>query len=49
MKDQSSEKIVSDPFNVRYTSTAFGHRKFEMIPDRNQKTELKVVYLEDFQ
>ena len=45
MKDQSSEKIVNDPFNVPLTSTLFGHRKFEMIPDGNQKKNLKLCNL----
>ena len=49
MKDQSSEKNSNNPFIVRYTSAPFRHRKIEMIPDGKQKTELKVVYLQDFQ
>ena len=49
MKDEFLEKVKNDPFNVRFTSTPVKHGKFEMIPHANQKTELKVVKLREFQ
>ena len=41
MNRQPFEEFENDPFIVRYTSTPFRHRKFEMIPDGNQKKNLK--------
>ena len=49
MKDQFLEKIKKDPFRIRFTSTHFKLRKFELIPHGNQKTDLRVVKLEGFQ
>ena len=49
MKDEFLQKVKNDPFIVRFTSTPFKHGNSEMIPHGNQKTELKVVKLREFQ
>ena len=41
--DQFLEKTKNDPLKVRFTSTLFKHRKFEMKPHGNHNTEFKFV------